>query len=208
MKKIDPYRYYSIKKRASSQIIVEGSRFIGTAAPAATEEKVRIFIDKIKTEYHDATHNTYAYRLGPPANSLEGFSDDREPAGTAGFSMLQLLHGEGLSDMAIVVTRYFGGVKLGIGGLTRAYRSCARACLEECELVFREQLARYRFTTAYSEFDAVRRHIQSLGGEIIKVDYTEEIKLTAALPVRAVRETEEGLKDISRGKTRLERIEE
>ncbi len=202
----DPHRYYSIKGPVRAQITVEGSRFIGTAAPAASKEEAQQLIDEVKAEYPDATHHTFAYRIGAASALLEQSSDDREPAGTAGAPMLQVLQGEELSDVVVVGTRYFGGVKLGIGGLSRAYRGCVRACLGPAVLVVREQLTRYILTVAYGDLGALQRHIQALGGEIIYVNYTEEVIMTAVVPTRQAQALVDGLAEISRGQARWEKI--
>ena len=130
------YRYRTLRERVQVRFVVKNSRFIATAAPVTGEEIAAQFIEGIRTEFPDATHHTYAYRIGAGGSLVERAFDDREPAGTAGRPMLQLLEGEGLSDTAVVGTRYFGGIKLGIGGLTRAYRHCARACIEQACLLY------------------------------------------------------------------------
>ena len=115
-------------------------------------------------EFSGATHHAYAIRIGAGPATVERANDDREPAGTAGPPMLQVLQGAGLSDIIVVGTRYFGGVKLGIGGLTRAYRDCAKLCLEQADLVEKEQQARYRIELSYEDIGAAMRHIETMGG--------------------------------------------
>jgi uncharacterized YigZ family protein len=200
------WRYYSVKEPVRAQFTVSGSRFIATLAPAATEEEAYGRIDTVKEEFADATHNTFAFRIGAGSVLLERAFDDREPAGTAGPPMLQALQGAKLSDTVVVGTRYFGGIKLGIGGLARAYRNCVRESLFLAELVEREQRARFRIGTSYRDLGAVTRHIESLGGEIICVDYTGDVTITAAVPERAVQALSRGLGERMRGRGRLERL--
>lgn len=201
------WRYYSVKEPVRTQFTVSGSRFIATLAPAASDEEALQLLDAVKAEFADATHNTFAFRIGAGTALLERASDDREPAGTAGPPMLQALQGADLSDTIVVGTRYFGGVKLGIGGLTRAYRNCVRESLVLAALVERELQDLFRIETAYSSLGAVTRHIESFGGEIISVDYAGDVLVTAAVPKRVADALTQGLDELMRGRGRLERIE-
>jgi uncharacterized YigZ family protein len=117
--------YKSIHKFGRDEIIINKSRFIGSAAPVNSEEEALEFIEKIKKEYKDASHNVYAYSIGENGN-LQRFTDDGEPSGTAGMPMLNVINQENLRNVAVVVTRYFGGVMLGAGGLVRAYTKGAK----------------------------------------------------------------------------------
>lgn len=117
--------YRSIHKFGRDEVIINKSRFIGSAAPVNSEEEALEFIEKIKKEYKDASHNVYAYTIGENGN-LQRFTDDGEPSGTAGMPMLNVINQENLRNVAVVVTRYFGGVMLGAGGLVRAYTKGAK----------------------------------------------------------------------------------
>lgn len=121
--------YKSIHKEGRDEIIINRSRFIGTACPVETEEEALEFIDKIKKEFKDATHNVYAYVIGENSN-IQRFSDDGEPSGTAGMPVLNVIKQENIKNAAVVVTRYFGGVLLGAGGLVRAYTKSSKIALE------------------------------------------------------------------------------
>ena len=121
--------YKSIHKEGRDEIIINKSRFIGTACPVETEEEALEFIDKIKKEFKDATHNVYAYVIGENSN-IQRFSDDGEPSGTAGMPVLNVIKQENIKNVAVVVTRYFGGVLLGAGGLVRAYTKSSKIALE------------------------------------------------------------------------------
>lgn len=197
---------YTLKEKVQASFTVKSSRFIGRMAPAATEEAARGFVEAVKAAFPDATHHAYAYRIGSGAGLVERAFDDREPAGTAGAPMLQVLRGEAILDAVAVGTRYFGGIKLGIGGLVRAYRDCARACLAQAALVVREELCRYRLTVSYGEMGPLVRQLEALGGEIIKVDYAGEVSVVAALPLRNAAVLEERFTGLSRGQGRLERL--
>lgn len=121
--------YKSIHKYGRDEIVINKSKFIGTAAPVENEEQAIEFIDEIRKEFKDATHNCYAYVIGKNKN-IQRYSDDGEPSGTAGMPILNVISQEGLVNAAVVVTRYFGGVLLGAGGLVRAYTKGCKIAIE------------------------------------------------------------------------------
>ena len=112
---------------------ISGSRFIADAAPAKSEEEARAFLEVVRSKYHDARHHCWAYRVGPRGEAWRS-SDDGEPSGSAGVPILKQLEGHDVTDLVVVVTRYFGGTKLGVGGLVRAYGSAAKEALEEAKI--------------------------------------------------------------------------
>lgn len=200
------YRYRTLRRPVRAKFSVKGSRFIGSAAPVADEEAARKFITRVEEEFPDATHHAHAYRIGTGSSLVERSFDAREPAGTAGPPMLQLLQHGDLSGLVVVGTRYFGGTKLGIGGLTRAYRHCARACIEAGELVEREELSYCRLIVSYEAMGALLRQLETLQGVVVGTDYGSEVSITAALPRSAVGEMKKRLQEISRGSGRWEAL--
>jgi uncharacterized YigZ family protein len=128
-----PDEYLTIKNSVRSKTKVEGSIFIATAVPVDSEAAAEGYIRKISKEFFDATHNCFAYRLKKTKDETSKFSDAGEPRGTAGKPILFAIQSEDLYDILVVVTRYFGGVKLGTGGLSRAYRQSAQATLQKVE---------------------------------------------------------------------------
>lgn len=122
--------YTTILASAEDEFVERKSRFIGHIAPVETEEEAMAFIAQIKQQHRDATHNTYAYIL---KNGIKRYSDDGEPQGTAGVPMLDCIEKEGLVDVAVVVTRYFGGILLGAGGLVRAYSHGAKIAVDAAQ---------------------------------------------------------------------------
>ena len=118
-------KYKTILTQAEAEIVEKKSRFIATVRPVKTEEEAKAFIEEMKKKYWNATHNVFAYQIGE-RNELQRFSDDGEPQGTSGAPIVQMLVAQGITNVVVVVTRYFGGIKLGTGGLVRAYTSSAK----------------------------------------------------------------------------------
>ena len=127
--------YRTVKKQAEAEQIIEKSRFIAHVCPVSSKEEADEFISRIKAEYKDATHNVPAMVIGDKSQ-IQWASDDGEPQGTSGAPIVQMLVKEGITDVVIVVTRYFGGIKLGTGGLVRAYTGSAKLGLEAAEVPF------------------------------------------------------------------------
>jgi uncharacterized YigZ family protein len=141
--------YKTVEREASAEDVIEKSRFIGHVKPVKTEEDAQAFIAQIKKKHWDATHNVPVYVLGPEYHAQK-FSDDGEPQGTAGLPILSLLKNEGITDVVVVVTRYFGGVKLGTGGLVRAYTHSAQLGLEAAGLLEMIQHRQVSVTVDYT----------------------------------------------------------
>lgn len=194
---------YTVRQSLRVRLTVKGSRFIASLAPANTEQEALHFISSIQAEFPDATHHTYAYRTGFGENRIERSSDAREPAGTAGPPMLQELSRAGVTNVVVVTTRYFGGVKLGIGGLTRAYRSCARACLEEARLVEIKRLDYFKIFLPYDDLGPAIRYIESCNGEIVDITYAEQVTVKFSAPAAVHQELLTGLGEVSRGRARI-----
>ncbi|MFU8794387.1 MAG: IMPACT family protein [Dethiobacteria bacterium] len=184
----------------------QGSKFIATLAPAETEEQAREIIFNISKEFPDATHHAYAYRICADTGLIERTSDDHEPAGTAGPPMLQVLQGNNISNAVVVATRYFGGTKLGIGGLTRAYRDCARLSIEDAVLVSREFFNSFLLRIAYEDYGAVTRLVEAHEGKIVSVEYTDDVTVTVTLPVRTTESFSSGFESTCRGRGKLTQI--
>lgn len=186
--------------------VIERSRFIATLAHAPTTEAARDFIDQVKAEFPDATHNCWAYVAGPPGETAAiGMSDDGEPHGTAGRPMLTaLLHG-GVGEVAAVVTRYYGGVKLGKGGLGRAYSGAVQGALEG--LAREERIVRERVTVvvAYPSIDGLRQLVDAFEIETNAEEYGEEVTYRLAVPSRRLMDFEEAVATLTSGSGRVER---
>ena len=157
-----PHSYITIANEFRTEYIIEKSRFIATIAPVSTEDEAQAFIQRISKEFWDATHNCTAYAIGPHQEQQRS-SDNGEPSGTAGKPMLEVLKKTAITNVAVVVTRYFGGIKLGAGGLIRAYsHSVAKAVQEGPKLLIAPRQI-VSLTIDYSYFGAVERQLQTLG---------------------------------------------
>jgi uncharacterized YigZ family protein len=183
---------------------VSNSRFIATAGEARTPADARAFIDAVRAEFGDATHNVYAYRVGYGASVTEGMSDDGEPANTAGRPVLSVLRGADLGDVVLVVTRYFGGTKLGTGGLVRAYTGAAQEVLAALPLTERVERIAGRITVPYNAYEPVLRLIASHDGEVAAEDFAGEVTLEVVFPVDERAGFESALQELSAGRLAVE----
>ncbi len=154
--------YKSISGPSEGLFKDNGSRFIAHACPVRTEEEIKSIIASLKKEYHDARHHCYAYRLGYRRDIFRA-NDDGEPSSSAGKPILGQIDSLGLSDVLVVVTRYFGGIKLGIPGLIRAYRTAAADALSKAEIIQKTACRRYRLSFGYTDMNSVMKVLKDLG---------------------------------------------
>ncbi len=187
---------------------IQKSRFITTVAPAATVEEAKAFVARVREEHADANHNCWAYVVGPPGSTgLVGMSDDGEPHGTAGRPMLTaLLHG-GVGDVAVVVTRYFGGTLLGKGGLVRAYTGCVQQALEGLPTTERVRKARLAVEVEYASIDGLRRLLPEYEARVVAEEYAATVGYTLELPVTRVEALRAALLDLTQGQVLIEERE-
>lgn len=168
---------FTIKSPAQTEIRVRGSRFTGRAESVRSADEAEAFIDSVRRRFHDATHHCYAYRIGlPPDHSR--YSDDREPSGTAGRPIMEQLTGRRLTDIVLVVTRYFGGVKLGTGGLARAYGRCAAGTLDSAPVHALQVTETVRIAFGYGLTGPVMKTAERHRCQIVNVQYGEKTELT------------------------------
>lgn len=203
------YCYRTITGTARVRLAVGACRFVGSLASVSSTKSAQDYIHAVMDEFPDATHHTFAYRLGVGSALEERYSDAREPAGSAGPPLLQQLRGAGVSDVVLVASRWFGGVKLGLGGLTRAYRSCARACLEQAKLVEKEGRLRYRLEAPYDNTGILFAHIEGHGGTVLVVDYTAHtVIVETSIPQRKSNIFEKEFHNLTRGRGGLKMLPE
>ena len=167
--------YMTISGEGHGEFVVSRSRFIGWAKPAAREEDALAFIEDIRKAHGDASHNAWAYALD---GARERCSDDGEPRGTAGVPILEVIHREGLQDTVVVVTRYFGGVKLGAGGLLRAYGKGAKIAIDAAGVIERRPYLSFSITASYADGERLQRECGACGYRITHIDYQDKMTLT------------------------------
>lgn len=168
--------YRTIKDYGEGEIIINKSRFIGYASPIESEEQALDFIEMIKTKHRDATHNVYAYVFGEDSN-IQRFNDDGEPSGTAGIPVLEVIKKEDLRNVVVVATRYFGGVKLGGGGLIRAYTKTAKIGLEAGGIVDMTIHTRLKITIPYTLFGKFENFLMTSGYRSEDMVYKEDVEI-------------------------------
>lgn len=178
MSAMNPYR--TLRQFASDEFIINKSRFIGYAAPCETEAEALAFLQSIRTKHKDATHNCYAYIIGQNAGIMR-YSDDGEPGGTAGLPMMEVLKHQGVVNCCCVVTRYFGGVLLGAGGLVRAYSQGAAAALNACGTGMVFPTARYLMEVSYPMLSRVEYFLKSEPAVVEDKQFTDVITFTLIL---------------------------
>ena len=162
---------------------ISRSRFVTTLAPAPTVEDAQAFLARLRSELPDATHNCWAYVVGPPGSTGRvGLSDDGEPHGTAGRPMLTALLHSGVGDVAAVVTRYYGGTKLGTGGLVRAYGGCVQRALDTLARAERVSWVECRLTIDYGDVTVVQQLIAAHEGRAADEAYAADVTYTVTLP--------------------------
>ena len=156
-----PGDYKTLKQAANDEFIVNKSRFIGYASPCETEEEALAFLKSIREKHKDATHNCYAYVIGQNAGIMR-YNDDGEPGGTAGMPMMEVLKARGVVNCCVVVTRYFGGILLGAGGLVRAYSHGCAIALNAAQVVRMEESQKILLDVPYPLWDRVNHALKSL----------------------------------------------
>ena len=169
--------YKTLMKRGCDEFIVNKSRFIGYGAPAETEEEALAFLAEIRKKHADATHNCYAYIIGRNMGVMR-YSDDGEPGGTAGMPIIEVMKNRGVVNACVVVTRYFGGVLLGAGGLVRAYTQGAVTAIDACGIGVMHPTARYMMDVSYPMLSRVEYFLKSAPVIVEDKDFSDVITLT------------------------------
>lgn len=174
--------YAAVREAATAEATVQRSRFIGSCFPVKSEDEALSRLNELRKRYWDATHNCYAYRIGADA-AIARYSDDGEPGGTAGLPILEAMKARGVTDALLVVTRYFGGILLGTGGLVRAYGKTAADAVAAAGVVWMRPCVRYRVEADYALFYALEPLLRSYGEP--QIAYGERVE--AELSVREER---------------------
>jgi len=174
--------YQTLKRAVTARLEIKKSEFIAYAYPVISREEAMFHVEQLREQYPDARHFCWAYIIGDPDNTTSaGFDDDGEPSGTAGRPILNVLQHKSIGNVIIIVVRYFGGIKLGAGGLTRAYAGSAQAAVDEMTLNPYVPMAQIQILAEFATEAQCRYMIENLGGHIDDVAYSKQVTLTATL---------------------------
>lgn len=174
--------YQTLKHAVTARLEIKKSDFIAHAYPVASREEAMFHVEQLRAQYADARHHCWAYIIGDPNNTTSaGFDDDGEPNGTAGRPILNVLQHKSIGNVIIIVVRYFGGIKLGAGGLTRAYAGSAQAAVDEMVLLPYVPMAQVKILAEFATEAQCRYVVEDLGGRIDDVIYSKQVTLTVSL---------------------------
>ncbi|MFC7069933.1 IMPACT family protein [Halobaculum lipolyticum] len=208
----NPEPYRTVGGRATAEFVVQGSRFLGHVAPVDTVAAAEAVVDEVRAEFDDATHNVPAYRVpaGDGASASPGevmlreyASDDGEPTGSAGKPALNVLQQQEIRNVVAVVTRYYGGTNLGVGGLARAYSRAVKEGLDAAGVVEEEPHERVAVTVAYDDSGTVRGILESAGVEF-DADYDADVAFEARVPVADAAGLRDRLRSATSGRVDIE----
>ena len=171
--------YKTVKEATQAEFVEKKSVFIGYISPVANEQAAKDFIEKIKKKHADATHNVYAYIL--EGTEIARFSDDGEPQGTAGMPVLEVIKREGICGVVIVVTRYFGGILLGAGGLVRAYAKAAKMAIDAAGICEFRPFREFRLSVDYSHYEKIRKELDPHGVKLDACDFSDKVVFDLAV---------------------------
>lgn len=180
---MNPNQYQTVAQSTSHEIVIERSRFIGHCKEITTEEAAKTFVTEIRALHPQATHNCYAYRIGNSERPIEYFNDHGEPSGTAGKPILGAIQRLNLTNTVVVVTRYFGGKKLGVRGLIEAYGQTATRVLEIAGVMTKIPKFTATLVYSYSEHALILHRLERVKAEVLNTVYTERVLLQIAVPL-------------------------
>lgn len=190
--------YTTLRGEGHGELEDRKSVFLSHAAPVSTEEAALAFIKARQKEFSDATHNVWAFRLGP--DSVARYSDDGEPQGSSGMPTLEAIRHSGATDAVVVVTRYFGGTLLGVGGLIRAYSGAARLALEDAGIITYERYIELSLSVSYSDYQKLLPEIARVGALTDSQDFAERVTLTLAVKSAAAGPLCDRLRELTAGR--------
>lgn len=199
--------YRILHEGGEGEIVEKKSRFITTTMPVSSEEEAIAFIEKMKKKYWNATHNCSAYVIGEH-HEIQRCSDDGEPSGTAGKPMLDVLLGEDVHNIVVVVTRYFGGTLLGTGGLVRAYSSAVKSGLASSVIITKTAGVKLSIETDYTGFGKIQYILNERSVPIMNTEYTDKVVIDIVIPVPEVKTVKEALIEGTNGRVVLGEPEE
>ena len=199
--------YYTVRRETKAELSIKHSKFIAFCASVSDPDEADLFVKRIKKEYSDATHAPYAYVLGERGDKTRA-SDDGEPSGTSGAPILEAIKGEGVTNTVVVVVRYFGGIKLGTGGLTRAYADSALSALRANEKDEYEKCAVLSIASDYASASTLQNRLFANSGVLLDVVYVDGAVLTVGIPIEKESAFLSAVADATSGKAVITRLEE
>jgi len=199
--------YTTVRNYGEDRFIEKKSEFIGYAKRCENEEEAKAFINEIKAMHKQATHNCYAYVIGENMG-IQRYSDDGEPQGTAGIPILEVMKKSNVTDCAIVVTRYYGGILLGAGGLTRAYTKGASIAIKAAKVVEKVKGQKLLFTMEYDMLGKIQYIFNEKNWHIEDIEYTDKVVLSTISEVSIVEEIEKEITEASSGKILINKEDE
>lgn len=197
--------YRSLGRYGKDEININKSRFIGYARPIKSEEEALNFIEEISKKHNDATHNVYAYHLG---DELQRFSDDGEPSGTAGIPVLEVIKKEELKNVVVVVTRYFGGIKLGGGGLIRAYTRGAKIAIDEAKIVDMTLHTQLKLIVPYTLYGKIENFLLTNEYVTEEVIYLEDVIINLYVNNEELERFKKNILDLTSGTAKIDLLDE
>ena len=199
--------FLSVEKPIVNEIIIEKSRFICSVMPVDGEDEAKNFVSSIKNKYKDATHNCYAY-VADEGGFYVKFSDDGEPQGTAGMPMLEVLKNRKLFKVAVVVTRDFGGIKLGAGGLVRAYSDCVCKGLDLANIINYVYSTLVNLEVSFSAYPKILKYFSSETLKVMSTEFTDSgVIINFAIPSEELEKVKASILDICSGKCEMKILE-
>lgn len=195
-----PYR--TVLKAAGDEQIIQRSRFIGDASPAASAEEALAFLEAVRARHRDATHHCYAYIIGQNAGIMR-YSDDGEPSGTAGLPIIEVMKARGVVDCCVVVTRYFGGVLLGAGGLTRAYAHTCAIALDAAGVCVMHPTETWLVEVPYALWDRVRHELSGLPARLESTEFTSAVAFELSVKAQDSQRVRDCLARVTDGRAEM-----
>jgi uncharacterized YigZ family protein len=199
-----PDSFQTIKSPSKIEIKIKGSKFIGQAIPCADEAEAEELLEAVRREYYDATHNCFAYRVGIGRGERFRYSDAGEPSGTAGKPIYDQIEGKSLSDLAVIVTRYFGGTKLGTGGLTHAYSESAAKAIEQAGIIEKFITEEISMTVQFPDYSVVERAVHQHDGRVIDSEFSDVVRLKIEIRRSSTDRLKDKLINITSGRVAFE----
>ena len=196
--------YKTISEISSAETEVKHSRFIATVCPCKTEREATEFVASMRKKYWDARHNVYAFSIRE--NSTKRFSDDGEPHSTAGLPVMEVINHSGITDIAVVVTRYFGGILLGTGGLVRAYQAAVKAGLEAATVVEKCEGVKLTLGTDYNGIGKIQYIIGNAGVHTLDTRYAENVEVDVVVPLEDEKSFVDKITEATAARTQIDNL--